>query len=385
MKFSALSFLATAILAAGVNASSESKQEAQAGCTLTGTYVSGTDVSTCDTVVISSLQVPAGVTLDLTKLKSGATVTFTGTTTFGPKFWEGPLVLLTGTNLKVNGPGTLDGQGAWYWPKGQTVTRPVFFRLNHVDFSTISGFTVKNSPFRTFSILGSTNTLLTGLTLDSKAGDGIAKNTDGFDLGRSTGVNITNNIVFNQDDCFATGSSVNTLVADNTCTGGHGISIGSIGGPVLDRTNTVQNLIVRNNKIINNKHGLRIKTIIGLKGLVTGVQYIKNTLTNVKNGIVVRSDYNKTQGGYSGNPTSEVTISDITIAGLNGTATNFLELEVFGHYRQNYVQGVVPGSTQRFYMCLNMAEEAVDDRRIVGRNVKESAYDKGKRIVIEAE
>ncbi|KAH9105625.1 hypothetical protein AeMF1_018620, partial [Aphanomyces euteiches] len=88
-----------------------------AGCTLSGTYVSGTDVSSCSSVVISSLQVPAGVTLDLTKLKDGATVTFTGTTTFGTKLWEGPLILLRGTNLKVTGPGTLNGQGEWYWPQ----------------------------------------------------------------------------------------------------------------------------------------------------------------------------------------------------------------------------------------------------------------------------
>ncbi|CAK4669684.1 hypothetical protein AeMF1_018649 [Aphanomyces euteiches] len=326
MKLSVVSFLATALFAAGVSTSSARQQETQAGCTLSGTYVNGTDVSTCANVVISSLQVPAGVTLDLTKLKDGATVTFTGTTTFGTKLWEGPLVRLTGNNLKVTGPGTLDGQGAWYWPKGQSVTRPVFFRVNHVDYSTLTGFTIKNSPTRTFSINSCTNTHVTGLTLDSKAGDGVAKNTDGFDLGRNTGVNVTNNVIYNQDDCLAMQSSTNTLFADNTCTGGHGISIGSIGGAAVDSSNSVNGLIVRNNKIINNSNGLRIKTIIGLKGLVTGVQYIKNTLTNVKNAIVVHSDYDKAKGGYVGTPTSEVTVTDITIAGLDGTATNLYDV-----------------------------------------------------------
>ncbi|KAH9105591.1 hypothetical protein AeMF1_018651, partial [Aphanomyces euteiches] len=253
-----------------------------AGCTLSGTYVSGTDVSSCSSVVISSLQVPAGVTLDLTKLKDGATVTFTGTTTFGTKLWDGPLILLTGTNLKVTGPGTLNGQGEWYWPQGQSVTRPVFFRLTHVDQSTLSGFTIHNSPYRTFSVLNS-------------AGDSQAKNMDGFDLSRNTGVNITHNIIFNQDDCLAMQSSTNTLFAYNSCTGGHGISIGSIGGAAVDSSDTVNGLTV-NNKIIDNTNGLRIKTIIDLKGLVTNVKYIDNTLANVKNAIVMHSDYSKDKG-----------------------------------------------------------------------------------------
>jgi polygalacturonase len=55
----------------------------------------------------------AGV--DLTKLKTGTTVTFTGTTTFGYKEWEGPLVSVAGTSITITGTGTLDGLGAKYW------------------------------------------------------------------------------------------------------------------------------------------------------------------------------------------------------------------------------------------------------------------------------
>ncbi|CAK4784751.1 unnamed protein product [Aphanomyces euteiches] len=40
----------------------------------------------------------------------------------------------------------------------------------------------------------------------------------------------------------------------------------------------------------------------------------------------MHSDYNKTRGGYSGNPTSEVTITNITISGLTGTATNLYDV-----------------------------------------------------------
>ncbi|KAH9084253.1 hypothetical protein Ae201684P_020502 [Aphanomyces euteiches] len=189
---------------------------------------------------------PPGVTLDLTNLKDGAAVSFTGTTTFGTKLWEGPLVLLTGTNLQVTGPGTLDGQGAWYWKQGQSVTRPVFFRLTHVDQSTLTGFTLKNSPFRTFSILNSANTQLTGLTLDSSAGDGLAKNTDGFDLSRNNGVSITHNTIHSRR---LSRHAIQHKHLFRIQTLGHGISIGSIGRAAVDISDTAQSLTVNSNTV----------------------------------------------------------------------------------------------------------------------------------------
>ncbi|KAE8981633.1 hypothetical protein PF005_g13347 [Phytophthora fragariae] len=134
MMFSTRILAAAALVLAAVSGNPMIRQEAEeaeaSSCTLAGTYTSGTDVSSCSTVTISSLTVPAGVTLDLTDLKSGASVVFSGTTTFGTKKWAGPLVLLTGTKLSVSGTGTLDGQGAWYWKQGTSITRPVFFRMN---------------------------------------------------------------------------------------------------------------------------------------------------------------------------------------------------------------------------------------------------------------
>ncbi|RLN72691.1 hypothetical protein BBO99_00009741, partial [Phytophthora kernoviae] len=127
-------------------------------CVLTRDYINGTNVRKCDSIIIDSLHVPAGVTLNLTKLADGATVSFQGTTTFGPMLWDGPLVKLQGNNLTVTGPGTLDGQGAWYWPYGQNVTRPVFFKLNRVNNSTLSGFNLLNMLYRTFSIGNSSYT-----------------------------------------------------------------------------------------------------------------------------------------------------------------------------------------------------------------------------------
>ncbi|KAF1320486.1 Polygalacturonase, partial [Globisporangium splendens] len=231
----------------------------------------------------------------------------------------------------ITGSGVLDGQGDSYWKQfkaNPNFKRPVFFRLLNVHSSTLSNFKILNSPFRTFSIVDSTDTVLDHLTLDSSAGDGLAKNTDGFDLSSNNGVNITNNNILNQDDCLAMQSSTNTHFIGNTCTGGHGISVGSIGGNAVDDTDTVSGLVVQNNKIVNSDNGIRIKTIVGSQGLVTGVTYIGNILMNVKNAIVMHSDYSKSAGGYTGKATSAVAIKDITIDGLSGTATNLYDVFV---------------------------------------------------------
>ncbi|KUF95004.1 cAMP-dependent protein kinase regulatory subunit [Phytophthora nicotianae] len=306
------------------------RQEAEAGdpCNLTGTYQPGTDISSCSTITVGTLTVPAGVTLDLSKAKNGATINIAGTVTFGTQKWAGPLLSISGNSLTVKGSGTLDGQGDWYWKQGESITRPVFVKLQNVVGSNISGFTVKNSPFRTFSIVTCQQTTLSGLTLDSSAGNGRAQNTDGFDMTKNDHVTITGNKIYNQDDCLAMQSSTNTIFSNNLCSGSHGISVGSIGGNAVDETTTVSGLTVQGNTIQNSDNGLRIKAIIGMKGLVTNVKYINNKLENVENAIAIHSDYSRSAGAYTGAPTSLVTISDITVDGLTGSADQIYDIVV---------------------------------------------------------
>ncbi|KAG6950402.1 hypothetical protein JG688_00014173 [Phytophthora aleatoria] len=324
------STLVLALLASATSGSPMMRQETEAGdsCNLAGSYQAGTDISSCSTITVGTLTVPPGVTLDLSKAKNGATINFTGTVTFGTEKWAGPLVSISGNSLTIKGSGTLDGQGDWYWKQGESITRPVFVKLQNVVGSNISGFTVKNSPFRTFSIVTCEQTTISGLTLDSSAGNGRAQNTDGFDLTKNDHVTITGNKIYNQDDCLAMQSSTNTIFSNNLCSGSHGISVGSIGGSVVDQTTTVSGLTVQGNTIQNSDNGLRIKAIIGMKGLVTNVKYINNKLENVENAIAIHSDYSRSARAYSGAPTSLVTISDITVDGLTGSADTVYDIVV---------------------------------------------------------
>lgn len=58
------------------------------------------------------------------------------------------------------------------------------------------------------SIDGATGLTITDMTIDDSAGDegNLGHNTDGFDVGSSTGVTITGANVKNQDDCLAINS-----------------------------------------------------------------------------------------------------------------------------------------------------------------------------------
>jgi polygalacturonase len=87
------------------------------------------------------------------------------------------------------------------------------------------------------------------------AGDAgaLGHNTDGFDISASS-VTLAKVVVKNQDDCVAINSGSTIVIEDSTCSGGHGISIGSIA-----TGKTVSGVKIARNTITNGLYGLRIK------------------------------------------------------------------------------------------------------------------------------
>ncbi|KAF6209187.1 hypothetical protein GE061_014932 [Apolygus lucorum] len=220
-------------------------------------------------IVIRNLQVPAGVTLDLTNLKDGTTVEFHGRITFGYKEWRGPLVKIGGKRLNIVGQNTarFDGEGQRYWKGGRNtkMLKPRFLEAI-VDDSKITNLYFLNTPAMAFLCNWCHNTAISRITVDNKAaGDGRAGrafNTDGISLGYVRNVQVRDSYVFNQDDCFVTGAGEDMLVENLTCEGGNGISVGSLG----NRADVVK-LTIRNCKVINSLTGINIKTEIGAVGL----------------------------------------------------------------------------------------------------------------------
>ncbi|KAL3426903.1 endopolygalacturonase [Phlyctema vagabunda] len=315
-----LSLLATASLAVAAPAAVPAVIEDRASCTFTTAAAAIKGKTSCTAIVLNNIAVPAGTTLDLTGLKSGTKVTFQGTTTFGYEEWSGPLVSVSGTSITVVGASgsVIDGNGARWWDgKGSNggKTKPKFFYAHSLKSSSISGLTFKDSPVQMMSINSCTTLAVSGITMNNKNGASLGHNTDAFDVGSSTGVHITGANILNQDDCLAINSGTDISFTGGTCDGGHGLSIGSVGGR---SDNTVKTINISSNTIKNSDNGARIKTVSGATGTVSGVTYKDITLSNIaKYGIVIQQDYQN--GSPTGKPTTGVPITGLTMTNIKGS------------------------------------------------------------------
>ncbi|KAA8564839.1 hypothetical protein MFRU_008g03210 [Monilinia fructicola] len=319
---------ALSLLALSASVSALPTTEKRGTCTFSGSSGAAQvakQKASCSTIILNGLTVPAGTTLDLTGLAKGTKVTFEGTTTFEYEEWSGPLVSVSGTDITVTGASgsKLDGLGAKYWDgKGTNggKTKPKFFYAHSLKgTSSINSINILNSPVQVFSINSSSGLSLNKININNSAGDaGGGHNTDAFDVGSSTDITISGAIVQNQDDCLAINSGTGITFTGGTCSGGHGLSIGSVGGR---SDNTVSNVKILSSTVKNSQNGVRIKTISGATGTVSGITYKDITLSNItKYGVVIQQDY--LNGSPTGKPTAGVPITDVTLSNVKGTVAS---------------------------------------------------------------
>ncbi|KKK12240.1 hypothetical protein P175DRAFT_0453786 [Aspergillus ochraceoroseus IBT 24754] len=309
-------------LAAGAALVGASPIDARSSCTFTSAAAVKASKARCSTIVLDNIAVPAGTTLDLTGLARGTHVIFEGTTTFGYQEWHGPLISMSGQDITVTGANghLINCNGARWWDgKGTNgKVKPKFFYAHGLDSSSVTGLHIKDTPLMAFSIAANDITL-TDIVINNADGDTLGgHNTDAFDVGNSVGVNIINPTVHNQDDCLAVNSGENIYFTGGTCVGGHGLSIGSVGGR---SDNIVKNVTIEHSSVINSMNGVRIKTIHGATGSVSGVTYSNIAMSGITNyGIVIQQDYE--DGKPTGNPTNGIAIKDITLDRVTGTVDN---------------------------------------------------------------
>ncbi|KAH9851064.1 endo-polygalacturonase PG1 [Lenzites betulinus] len=302
---------------------------APAASDCTGTISSLDDVSAavkCTTVNINSFTVPAGETFNL-DLADGTTVNMQGDVTFAVKNWDGPLFQVSGKSITFNGNGhTFDGNGPSYWD-GQGgnggVTKPAPMMKIKIS-GTYTNVKVLNSPARVYSVSNPAPLTMSQLTIDDSAGDApnsksdgaaAGHNTDGFDVS-TTDLTIEDSTIHNQDDCLAINKGSNIVFQRNTCTGGHGISVGSIDSDV-----TVSGIVISGNTITNNDQALRIKTkAAATSSTVTNITYSGNTGTGLRQfGVLIDQSYPDTLG----TPGTGVKLSVVNFVGAtNNLAVN---------------------------------------------------------------
>lgn len=156
----------------------------------------------------------------------------------------------------------------------------------------------------------------------------------GFDVSAED-VTIQNSVVKNQDDCIAINSGKNITYAccprlvspcltpcsfkNNQCSGGHGISVGSISSD-----KTVDTVTVTGNTVKDSMYGLRIKVkAAATNGGVSNVNYSGNTISGIdKYGVLISQSYPDDAGTPgTGAPISGVNFKgDATTVSVNSKA-----------------------------------------------------------------
>jgi len=227
------------------------------------------------------------------QLDSGALLRFLpidkypGGTTTGTDFISGSKL----HDIAITGKGTIDGQGAPWWPfaKDKTVKRPRMIALKECTRVLIENVTLINSPMFHIAISGkSSDITVSGVTVRAPASDDVinpSHNTDACDVSGKN-ILIKNCDISTGDDNFTCGGSTSNVHITNCTYGyGHGLSIGSYtrGG--------VSDFLIENCNFTNTECGIRIKSDRDRGGTVQNLTYRNLKMTNVGIPILIYAAY----------------------------------------------------------------------------------------------
>ncbi|MCJ1307702.1 hypothetical protein MMC25_001350 [Agyrium rufum] len=323
--------LSVAALALIANANPVERRATATSCTVTEYSSIPSAIAACTDITLQNVAVPGGQTLDISKLQTGTKVTFAGTTTFGYYNWTGNLMQFGGKDITITSAvgAIIDGNGQAWWDgqgsNGGILKPDHFITVKATGNSLIENLHIRNYPTHCFSISSSNGLLMQNMYLDNTAGNApnarsgglpAAHNTDGFDISSTSNMTLRNSVVLNQDDCVAITSGNNVTSTGMYCDGGHGLSIGSVGGK---SNNNVTNIYFTDSIVLNSQNGARIKSNFNTTGFISNIQYRNIAVANISiYGIDVQQDY--LNGGPTGNPSNGVIIQDLLFENIVGTA-----------------------------------------------------------------
>ncbi|GMN43713.1 hypothetical protein TIFTF001_012920 [Ficus carica] len=184
--------------------------------------------------------------------------------------------------------------------------------------------------------------------------DGNSPNTDGIHVQLSTNVVIKGSTVKTGDDCISVGPGTKNLWIEHVACGpGHGISIGSLGGELVEAG--VQNVTVKNASFTGTQNGLRIKAWAKpSSGFVKGVQFEDVTMRNVQNPIIIDQNYCPHNIDCP-SQVSGIKISDVVYQGIRGTSATPVAIK-FDCSAANPCTGIKLQDVN--LNCLNQAAES---------------------------
>lgn len=254
-----------------------------------------------------------------------------GVTLFGNTSYvnNAQLILVSGTNASIFGPGSIDGRGDIYAPSGKT---PRLVQAKNITNFNISNVTLTQALHPNLYVEGGNGFTAWGITILTPA---TRTNADGIDIDSMTNASVINSTINAGDDGVAiksnSGDISNVTVAGNRVYGSHGLSVGSI------LSHTVSNILFSNNYVYGlDQMGTPAANTADAQGIVIktdpcqlnvqNVSYVNTCMNGVKHLIYMITNYaacspNASKGVYAGNPN----ISNIVVNGalaVNSTLTS---------------------------------------------------------------
>ncbi|CAI7650739.1 unnamed protein product [Penicillium glandicola] len=293
---------------------------------------------------------------------------------------------LGGEDVNLYGEGTLDGNGqVWYdlYAEDALILRPILVGIIGLNGGTIGPLTLRYSPQWYHFVANSSNVLFDGIDISGfSSSANVAKNTDGWDIYRSTNVVIQNSVINNGDDCVSFKPNVTDILVQNLhCNGSHGISVGSL-GQYPGEVDIVENVLVYNISMFNASDGARIKVWPGVasalstdlqggggSGLVKNITYDGMTIDNVDYAIEVTQCYGQKNLTLCNEFPSNLVIEDVLFKNFKGVTS--------GEY-DPYVGTIVCSSPD---VCSNIKASNIDvlspdgDDQYTCTNVDDSLLD----------
>lgn len=235
------------------------------------------------------------------------------------------------TNVRITGPGTIDGNGQVWWDaqlhrqKGAPENpRPLLIDITNSHDILIEGVTIQNSPQYNITTFLSSGLTVRNVTIRNP-GRG-APNTDGIDPFSTSHVLIEHTTIDTGDDNVAIKSglvergdpdvpSTDITIRDCTFLNGHGLSIGS------ETAGGVRNVTVERVTFHGTRQGIRIKSARGRGNDIGNFTYRDITMEDVETPIQITAYYTGHSNSDTAQPITEHTprFHDIDIENLTAT------------------------------------------------------------------
>lgn len=234
-------------------------------------------------------------------------------------------------NIRITGPGTIDGNGKVWWdaqlhrqkgsPENQ---RPLLIDITNSSDILIEGVTIQNSPQYNITTFLSSGLTVRNVTIRNP-GRG-APNTDGIDPFSTSHVLIEHTTIDTGDDNVAIKSgliergdpdvpSTDITIRDCTFLNGHGLSIGS------ETAGGVRNVTVERVAFHGTRQGIRIKSARGRGNDIGNFTYRDITMDGVETPIQITAYYTGHSNNDAAQPVTEHTprFHDIDIENVTAT------------------------------------------------------------------